>query len=116
MGVKPMLLIGNCDISLFILLPSFSNCKNEIYNIWKRLKCYRNFQIYSNKCKNVQIFVKKPHNFLFNSVKDLDLENGILLLLSMPCKEDEIFGNFCYNPYQNLAVKLERFFEPKLLV
>jgi len=29
---------------------------------------------------------------------------------------DEVFGNFSYDPYQNLAVKFERFFELNLFV
>jgi hypothetical protein len=33
--------------------------------------------------------------------------------LSMPCKMDEIFSNFCYDPYQSLAVSL--IFDLKIL-
>jgi hypothetical protein len=34
----------------------------------------------------------------------------------MPYKIDEIIGYFCYDPYQNLPVKLKRFLELNLSV
>ncbi len=39
-----------------------------------------------------------------------------LNLIYFAIQTEQIFGSFCYDPYINLAVKFERFFELKLLV